>query len=136
MYFRFNGAYKPNQFIIILGHIRAGSSLLTKLLCNNPRILGYGETHLCFGSYTDMEAVSGKILFVLRKWISKSKAEMDDVEFFLDKLPHNYLIPEDRLDFLLNDNIRIIFLIRDPEESLSSIMRLLNWDGLSGLLAK
>lgn len=126
-YFKVNHPSNSNEFIAVFGHMRAGSSLLTKLLCNNPQIMGYGETHMSLGSNTDVEAVSGKILYVLRKLENDNKQDVQ-VKYYLDKLLHNYLVPEGHYDFLLRDNIHIVFLIRNPEKALPSIMRLLNWD--------
>ena len=37
---------QPQQKILLLGHMRCGSSLLSNILATNPEITGYGETHL------------------------------------------------------------------------------------------
>jgi hypothetical protein len=108
--------------------MRAGSSLLSRLLCNNPQILGYGETYMNYGSESDLEAMSGKIMYVLREWLSENESERIETAYFLDKLVHNYLIEDGQSDLLLNEKFQIVFLLREPEGTLPSIMRLLSWD--------
>lgn len=127
-YFKFNKFPHPNQYVLILSHMRAGSSLLSRLLCNSPQILGYGETYMHYGADSDLDAMSGKVLYVLRKWLSENGDEKSDATYFLDKLVHNYLIKEGESDLLLNEKFHLVFLLREPEGALPSTMRLLNWD--------
>lgn len=105
------------QFIFILSHMRSGSSLLTKLISNNPQVNGYGETHLGYRSPKDFGSSIGKILFVNRQ-STKSGRE----RYFLDKLLHNYLLPLENMSLLVEKNVRVIFLIREPKESIASMI--------------
>lgn len=123
-YFRFSRMHKPEKIILMFGHMRSGSTLLTKILCSNPEILGYGETHVYYESTKDIEFASGKILFVLREWIKNNKGMTDNTNYFFDKVLHNSLMPKEDSPLFLNDNIKIIFLIRESEGTLSSILNM------------
>jgi hypothetical protein len=46
-------------------------------------------------------------------------------KYILDKLLHNYLLPLEGIDLLLAKNVRVIFLIREPEESIASMINVL-----------
>jgi hypothetical protein len=41
--------------LLLLGHMRCGSSLLTHILVDNPEIAGYGETHTRYNTSNDFE---------------------------------------------------------------------------------
>jgi hypothetical protein len=100
--------------------MRSGSSLLTKLISNNPQVNGYGETHLGYLSQKDFGSSVGKILFVNRRSTKTGRER-----YVLDKLLHNYLLPLDKTSLLLEKNVRVIFLIREPEESIASMINTL-----------
>jgi len=66
-YFRINtladpytivGRGQPYRILLILSHMRSGSSLLTHLLNSNPEIIGYGETHIQYASEQDFKKLS------------------------------------------------------------------------------
>jgi hypothetical protein len=100
--------------------MRSGSSLLSKLISNNPQVNGYGETHLCYLSPRDFGSSIGKILFVNRR--SKKTGRE---RYFLDKLLHNYLLPLEKTSLLFENNVRVVFLIREPQESIASMVNIL-----------
>lgn len=108
------------EFIFILSHMRSGSSLLTKLISNNPQVNGYGETHLGYRSQRDYRSSIGKILFVNRRSTKTGRER-----YVLDKLLHNYLLPLERISLLFEKNVRVIFLIREPKGSIASMMNTL-----------
>lgn len=108
------------QFIFILSHMRSGSSLLTKLISSNPQVNGYGETHIGYYSQKDFGSSIGKILFVNRR-----STKTGQERYVLDKLLHNYLLPLDKTSLLFEKNVRVIFLIREPEESIASMINTL-----------
>jgi hypothetical protein len=108
---------KSYRFIFILSHMRSGSSLLTKLISDNPDVNGFGETYLPYRTPRDYGSSIGKILRVNRQ--SKKNGQG---RYILDKLLFDYLLPLDAIDLLLAKNVRVIFLIREPKPAIASMM--------------
>jgi hypothetical protein len=106
--------WHPN-YLFVLGHMRAGSSLLTRLLTSNPGIAGYGELHLAYHKKQDFRALVGKVLSAERKLRPNS-------QYVMDKLLHDYLLDPANLQILRSDRMRLIFLVRQPEQSLQSLV--------------
>ena len=103
----------PQQVIFLLSHMRAGSTLCVNLLCTNPEIIGMGETGIDYSSVSDFRILRGKV------YSRRSKLRITE-KYLLDNLNHNSNIfnPE----ILLNDNIKCIFLLRNSESTLSSLL--------------
>ncbi len=112
----YRGAFHGSQsyqFIFILSHMRSGSSLLTKIVSNNPEVNGYGETHLRYLSRKDFGSSTGKILFV-----NRGSTKTGRERYILDKLLHNYLLPLEKTYLLFEKKVHVIFLIRKPKNQL------------------
>lgn len=106
---------KQPKRIFIISHMRSGSSLLTHILNSNPEILGWGERGL---RYTSEKKVIENELAM--KW--KSRAFFKKYKFTLDQINHLEMTP--KLELFNNKNTQIIFLLREPISSLSSIINL------------
>lgn len=105
----------PCPILFILGHTRSGSSLLANILASHSEILGIGETWITYKSANDFKILVKHIHWKLRKfWISSYYA--------LDKILHNHFIQDSSI--LINDDIKVIFIIRSPEDSLASILKM------------
>lgn len=115
----FHGS-RSYQFIFILSHMRSGSSLLTKIVSDNPEVNGYGETYLPYLTPRDYGSSIGKILFV-----NKRSKKNGHGPYILDKLLFDYLLPLENIDLLLAKKVRVIFLIREPEESIASMINIM-----------
>ncbi|MEM7064825.1 MAG: sulfotransferase family protein [Cyanobacteria bacterium P01_B01_bin.77] len=112
---------QPYRFLLVLSHMRSGSSLLTHLLTSNPEILGYGETHT---NYTD--AHDFKVLLKKVYWQAQEFRTLGDVRnlrmdhrYVMDKVLHNKKFLDH--EFLKSKQVYGIFLLREPERSLVSI---------------
>ena len=103
----------PQKVIFLLSHMRAGSTLCINLLCTHPEIIGMGESGISYSSVSDFKILRGKIYSRRSKLIVTEK-------YLLDKLDNNPDISNPEI--LLNDNIKCIFLLRDAESTLSSIL--------------
>ncbi len=103
--------------LVILSHMRSGSTLLTHLLTNHPDICGYGETHLSYFSPSDLDALAGKLLLMLRRPCGSLRAR-----FVLDKILHDWYLTLDRLPLLEQRRAHVVFLIREPRGALTSLM--------------
>jgi hypothetical protein len=104
-----------NRMLFIVGHMRSGSSLLVHLLASSPHILGFGEAHERHESLSDFSRVAWKILRSFgRVWPRE--------RYFLDKVLHaKYGLSAELLRW---SGTRTILLVRQPESTLPSIMKL------------
>lgn len=104
---------EPYKILFLLSHMRSGSSLLTHILNSNPAIIGYGETHLNYTSARTFKELQFKIYWQLKN------VRMNQ-QYLLDKILHNHKILDTSL--LNLSNLYAIFLLREPERSLASIL--------------
>ena len=116
--------FKPEsyQILFILSHMRSGSSLLTHLLITNPQVIGYGETHIQYRSEADFR----KLIYQVY-WQSQDFRKLGDLEnlkmkhkYILDKVLHNNKFLQK--DFLKSENIYAIFLLREPQRTVASML--------------
>lgn len=112
---------KPYRFLLLLSHMRSGSSLLTHLLTTNPEVIGYGETHTDYGNADDFKVLLKKVY-----WQALDFRTLGDVQnlrmnhrYVMDKVLHNKKFLDH--GFLQSDQVYAIFLLREPERSLASI---------------
>lgn len=116
------------KFIVIVAHMRSGSSLLTHILNTNPEIAGYGENHLAYQSEKDLDRVVAKVM-------TRMKLHSIRESFFVDKVLHNHLeISQHLLD---SGQCQLIYLLREPTATLASMLcmthqvRNFHWDDYS-----
>jgi hypothetical protein len=95
--------------------MRSGSSLLSQILISNPEVCGIGETFTKYYSDQDFIKVIANVHFSLRQLSVKET-------YIFDKILHPHLLVNQ--DILNDDDIYIIFLIREPKGSLSSMLKL------------
>ena len=118
--YRISTRREPYNFIFILGHMRSGSSLLVHLLNTHPDIIGFGEAGIRYKVEKDFHKLTTKVYTTLNKF------KMDH-KYSLDKLLHDTKLPNQKL--LLNQKLKVIFLIREPRKSISSLLKMkLDWD--------
>ena len=103
------------QTIFIMAHMRSGSSLLEHILSSNSDVLGTGEQSRIYNSNLDIK----KSELFIRK---KNQKLFNKYKFIIDQILHNKYTPN--LELLNNNNIKFIFLIRNPDETISSIENL------------
>lgn len=115
---------QPYRILLILSHMRSGSSLLSHLLISNPEIIGYGETHLQYASERDFKNLIAKVyeknIYNL-KGINVNGLGMSHV-YVLDKVLHNSKFSD--TSFLTSPNVFAIFLLREPRRTLPSLLDL------------
>ncbi|MDV3353714.1 sulfotransferase family protein [Leptothoe sp. LEGE 181152] len=112
---------KPYRFLLLLSHMRSGSSLLTHLLTTNPEVIGYGETHTNYADANDFKGLLKKVY-----WQAQDFRKLGDVQnlrmnhqYVMDKVLHNKKFLNH--DWLQSEQVYAIFLLREPERSLASI---------------
>lgn len=106
---------KQPKRLFIISHMRSGSSLLMHILSSNAEILGWGERGMIYDSKN--KVMENELMM---KW--KSRSFSKKYCYTLDQINHSKMTP--KVDLFNNKNTRIIFLIREPKESLSSIINL------------
>ena len=107
------GFNKP-RFVLVMGHMRSGSSLLSHLLLSNPQIMGLGESNAIYRSQNDLWK-----LVMKSQWKNK---QFSKAAIYLDQINHNEKTPITQL--LQKANIQLIFLIRQPDNAVASIIKL------------
>lgn len=100
--------------IFLLSHMRAYTSLFGHILGSHPEIEGYYEMHI--GYYSWKSLWRQKLLYFASHKAKKSS------RILFDKLLHNYcfLAP----NIAGRPSTRLIFMLRQPEPSIHSIVRL------------
>jgi hypothetical protein len=108
----------PYRVLFMLGHMRAGSSLLSHILCSNPEIIGYGETHTQYHSEQDLKNLFFK---VYGNYYQVKNLTMNH-QYIFDKVLHNNKIFAQNL--LKSNQVYAIFLLREPARTIASILDL------------
>ena len=103
------------KVLLLLGHMRSGSSLLVHILNSNPEVIGYGETHLAYQHEGDFAA---RAYHIYRSFKRLKVAET----YVMDKVLGPWYLPVPEL--LTEDPVRGVFLVREPQASLPSILKL------------
>lgn len=117
LYCRLGCALTQRQAIFIVSHMRSGSSLLVHLLCNNPEIAGFGETHIRYPS-ARLDKLAYRIMTTVGGGFPQGR-------YLLDKVLHRDGISSEMLQ---SKQARFIFLLRDPRQTLPSILKLKSFD--------
>jgi len=108
--------FVPNsQPIFIMAHMRSGSSLLEHILSSNPEIIGAGEQSRIYTTNTDLKKGEFFIRRINHTFFKVSK-------YTTDQVLHKKFTPN--LDLLRSNAVKVVFLIRSPEETISSIEKL------------
>jgi len=98
-----------------MGHMRCGSTLLMHLLLTNPRVIGCGERNAPYRSTWDLDRLEITSRIVQR-------APLRRVRYVIDQINHDRFTPDPEL--LRHERLRFIFLIRNPAETIRSIVNL------------
>ena len=101
--------------VFIMGHMRSGSTLLLHILTTNPEIITGGERNAAYRSHDDLDklAIFARIA---------QRAPLRRARYVVDQINHDHLTPNPEL--LRDERVRCIFVIRDPQETIQSILNL------------
>ena len=108
----------PNEgqdYLLLMGHPRSGSSLLMHILTSNKEIVGFGEYLIKYEKYHDFR----KAEFDIRR---KANRLFKKYKFVVNQINHHSITPN--LELLKSDKMKLIILVRQPEETLSSMYML------------
>lgn len=104
----------PHKRIFLLSHMRANTSLFGHILGSHPEVEGYYELHI--GYYSWKSFIRQKLIYFAQH-DKKSSAN-----YIFDKVLHNEHYVEPKL--LSNSNSVIIFSLREPIQTIKSIIAL------------
>ena len=111
---RFRSMNKRPTFLVINATGRSGTSLLTYVLCSNPEISGYGESHTAYHDCSNIEQHVAEIYWQQRSLDIKET-------YFLDKVVYNRHIPD--IDVIESHPTCWVFILRDPVSTIASTQR-------------
>ncbi|TNC81110.1 MAG: sulfotransferase family protein [Oleiphilus sp.] len=101
-----------SKYLFILGHMRSRSSVLSHILGSNEGVCGYSELHLSYESPMSL-------LRMRLELHNDLGCDLKD-KYLLDKILHNKLVLSK--DLIQSVKPKVIFLIREPESTLKSII--------------
>jgi hypothetical protein len=108
-------SYKNQHYVFLMAHVRSGSSLMTHILCTNNEILGFGEYSYEILDENDLVAFN----FDVRR---KSRVFFSKQTYITNQINDSNSFPDEH--FLKLKKLKFIFLIRQPEETISSMHQL------------
>jgi hypothetical protein len=108
------GVLRPSA-LLLLGHMRSGSTLLLHLLMTNPEISAVGERGVVYASRADL----ARLALATR---AMQLAPFRRLRYVADQVNHNHLTPSSSL--LQHPRVRVLFLLRRPEDTVASIVQL------------
>jgi len=101
-------------FLFVVSHMRSYSSLLCHILGSHPSISGYSEAHQSYFGRNDLDR--------LARTVREHTGEAALKPFVLDKVLHNNR--EIAPDVLRRNDVRCLFLLRNPERTIASILEM------------
>lgn len=108
------GVARPSV-LLLLGHMRSGSTLLLHLLLTNSALAAAGERGVVYASRADL----ARLALATRM---ARHAPLRRLRYVADQVNHSYLTPDRRL--LQDPRVRVLFVLRRPEPSIASILEL------------
>lgn len=100
-------------YILLIGHLRSHSSLLAHILGSHPEIDGYSELHRHYESPLDLRAMT--------RGIEEATGKRRGGRYALDKMLHNEGLVDPAI--LRRNDVKVVFLIRNPVDTIPSILR-------------
>jgi hypothetical protein len=108
---------RPQTYILVVSHMRSGSSLLHHLLQTNRLILGAGESNRAYRNAADLRRFS-LWAHLDRRCLFRWHA------FVTDQINHTEKLRDAAL--LRRADVRTIVLIREPHGTIASLVKLVN----------
>lgn len=117
---------RPRRFALIIAHMRSGSSLLDHLLLQHPLVAGAGERNAAYRDAGDLTRLVTDAYVAQRRLARRAAIFVDQVNHdrfletaFLERgHPGSPLLPT-------RDALRPIFLIRQPQPAIASMVDVL-----------
>ena len=107
---------EPQRAVLLFAHMRSGSTLLHHLLISHPEIIGRGERNEVFAGSRDLDRLKLDVYLHRGQFFRVHR-------FVADQINHNRFLKSEAL--LNHPHVRTIFLIREPQASVASMVRVL-----------
>ena len=107
---------EPQRAVLLFAHMRSGSTLLHHLLISHPEIIGRGERNEVFAGSRDLDRLKLDVYLHRCQFFRVHR-------FVADQINHNRFLKSEAL--LNHPHVRTIFLIREPQASVASMVRVL-----------
>jgi hypothetical protein len=101
--------------VFIMGHMRCGSTLLLHLLLTTPEIIACGERNAAYRTREDLDKLEIEARIAERSPFRR-------VRYVADQINHDQFTPN--LELLRGEQVRCVFLVREPESTIQSILNL------------
>jgi hypothetical protein len=105
--------FSSSKYIFIFSHMRSRSSVLSHVLGSNPDVCGHSELHLAYKGRMSLWKMQIELFNDL-------KCSIKD-KYLLDKILHDFQFSDKVLEIA---KPKIIFLLRDPESTIKSIINM------------
>jgi hypothetical protein len=106
----------PAAPVLILAHMRSGSTLLHHLLISHPDVIGCGERNARYDTPKDLRRLAVDAYYRRRELLSRRT-------FAVDQINHTRFLANPAL--LSTPRTRTIFLVRDPVPTIASMVEVL-----------
>lgn len=107
-------ARHTGRYLFVVSHMRSFSSLLCHILGSHPEISGYGEAQLSYFSRLDLQRLARRV--------QQITGNPTLGRYVLDKILHNHR--EIAPGVLDRPEIKVLFLLRNAEDTLRSILNM------------
>ena len=108
-----NSLLKRRGFILLCSHMRARTTLLSHIVGSHPSVCGYAELHQKLRGWPDLLELCAKA--------EDASGKIAAHRYVLDKIVHNLPIRQKVLD---RDDVSIIVMIREPLQTIESILKI------------
>jgi hypothetical protein len=108
------GVVSP-QVLLLLGHMRSGSTLLLHLLLTNREVAALGERNAVYASPADFARLAITTRVARRALFAR-------LGYVADQVNHDRFTPDSAL--LAQPRVRVVFVLRRPQGSLVSLLEL------------
>jgi hypothetical protein len=107
---------RRRRYLLILGHMRAGSSMLTNVIAASAEACGYGETFTAYRSPRSFRMMVARLRLAA---LMSGKFRLSG-RIAVDKALHDKLTPS--IDAIDHPDAQFVFLIRDGVRSVQSMI--------------
>jgi hypothetical protein len=112
--------FGKKKYLFVVSHMRSRSSVLSHILGNNAAICGYKELHQSYKNQFSLINMQIELVKDLNCKLSN--------KYLLDKMLNNFTITDEILN---KAKPKILFLLREPESTIKSIINMGNKTGVS-----
>lgn len=106
----------PGRVVLLLAHMRSGSSLLHHILISHGTVFGRGERNRAYRAPADFDRLFVDVCAHRRCWLPRGA-------FACDQLNHGRFVEDETL--LRHERVRKVFLVREPRGALASMLHVL-----------